>query len=121
MDIRKLARQEIFDFQDTLVSNPEFTKLSSKLLSNAASDLDLDYVNLLIKLGVVPEKELLHSLAFKYGQEMTIHGEQVLAVVSVLLLAGADPVASDKVHGSPIDICKTFGAKKLEKLLLQYA
>lgn len=121
MNILKITREDVLEYRAKLKENPDFLAISNQLLSDAAQSLDPEYVKVLIDIGAKPDAEILHSLAFIYGQETATHGDLVIQIVALLLNAGANPNYSDSIHGTPIDICDTFNAIKLKNIFKQYA
>ena len=96
-------------------------------LAGAVSGLDIPLVNKLLTCGADPNicgsggiESLLHGLAYQYGSQRTLCGEDILIVAEALLKAGADPNITGSNNRTPIQVCDMVVADPLAKLLLAY-
>jgi len=94
---KALTRDEVFENIAQYRDEPEFLVWRDSYLEQAVANLDVEFVDLMLKSGAGPDvfasygDSLQHSLAHMYLANRLAKGELILKVLDLVLSHGADP------------------------------
>ncbi|MCG7981420.1 MAG: hypothetical protein JAY90_01570 [Candidatus Thiodiazotropha lotti] len=126
-----MEREEIINGFEYLSNDEVFLKEIQYRLRDAVSDLDVELIAALVKIGADPNVNpdfqyrernhgFLHVLTLRYEVDRTLHGSEILNVLEVLLKAGADPNQAGDCNMAPIQRCTSITLMPVKELLLKY-
>lgn len=121
----KFGLAELLDQLDDLIISGELDFPLDSYLYKAISEKKISAIKKLIQAGANPDgpeplKNYLLLLMHEYQVERTLHGEDIIKVMEVLLENGANPnlVAMNNLRA--YDYCVSYGLSELSEVLLKH-